>query len=86
MRKNFLELEMMSNGDKSEWIFHKKEDRIMKYRLGCYNTDGSLECLRTVDNKESAKLAYKHLKEEYGCTIWVQKIEFVDPKEEFKEA
>lgn len=48
----------------------------MKYRLGCYNTDGSLECLRTVDNKESAKLAYKHLKEEYGCTIWVQKIEF----------
>ena len=34
----------------------------MKYRLGCYNTDGSLECLRTVDNKESAKLAYKHLK------------------------
>lgn len=41
----------------------------MKYRLGCYNTDGSLECLRTVDNKESAKLAYKHLKEEYQCTI-----------------
>lgn len=58
----------------------------MKYRLGCYNTDGSLEHLCTVDNKESAKLAYKHLKEEYGCTIWVQKIEFVDPKEEFKEA
>lgn len=58
----------------------------MKYRLGCYNTDGSLERLRTVDNKESAKLVYKHLKEEYGCTIWVQKIEFVDPKEEFKEA
>ena len=27
----------------------------MKYRLGCYNTDGSLEHLRTVDNKESAK-------------------------------
>ena len=48
--------------------------------------DGSLECLRTVDNKESAKLAYKHLKEEYQCTIWVEKIEFVDPKEEFKEA
>mgnify|MGYP005959902143 FL=1 len=58
----------------------------MKYRLGCYNTDGSLECLRAVDNKESAKLAHKHLKEEYQCTIWVQKIEFVDPKEEFKEA
>lgn len=57
----------------------------MKYRLGCYNTDGSLERLRTVDNKESAKLVYKRLKEEYQCTIWVQKIEFVDPKEEFKE-
>lgn len=70
----------------SKWIFHKKEDRIMKYRLGCYNTDGSLEHLRTVDNKESAKLAYKHLKEEYKCTIWVQKIEFVDPKDEFEEA
>ena len=54
----------------------------MMYKLGCYKEDGSLECLRTVDNKESAKLAYNHLKEEYKCTIWVQKIEFVDPKEE----
>ena len=58
----------------------------MKYRLGCYNKDGSLEHLRNVDNKESAKLAYKHLKDEYKCTIWVQKIEFVDPKDEFEEA
>ena len=56
----------------------------MKYRLGCYNADGSLECLQAVDNKESAKFWYKNLKEEYRCTIWVQKIEFVDPKEEFK--
>ena len=54
----------------------------MMYKLGCYKTDGGLECLRTVDNKESAKFAYKHLKEEYKCTIWIQKIEFVDPKEE----
>ena len=54
----------------------------MKYKLGCYKEDGSLERLRTVDNKESAKLAYKRLKEKYECTIWVQKIEFVDPKEE----
>lgn len=54
----------------------------MIYKLGCYKTDGGLECLRTVDSKESAKLAYKNLKEEYQCTIWVQKIEFVDPKEE----
>lgn len=42
--------------------------------------------LQSVNNKDEAKLAYKRLKEEYQCTIWVQKIEFVDPKEEFKEA
>lgn len=54
----------------------------MIYKLGCYKTDGGLECLRTVDNKESAKFVYKYLKEEYKCTIWIQKIEFVDPKEE----
>lgn len=53
------------------------------YKLGCYNADGSLECLRIVKEKEDAKCAYKHLKEEYACTVWVQKIEFVDPKEEF---
>lgn len=58
----------------------------MKYRLGWYNIDGSLECVRSVNTKEEAKLAYKHLKEEYQCTIWVQRIKFVDPKEEFKEA
>lgn len=56
----------------------------MKYRLGCYNTDGSLECLQAVNSKKEAKLAYSRLKKEYQCTIWVQKIEFVDPKEEFK--
>lgn len=58
--------------------------RIMRYRLGCYDTDGALECLQSLNNKDEAKLAYKRLKEEYQCTIWVQKIEFVDPKEEFK--
>lgn len=56
----------------------------MRYRLGCYDTDGALECLQSVNNKDEAKLAYERLKEEYQCTIWVQKIEFVDPKEEFK--
>lgn len=56
----------------------------MRYRLGCYDTDGALECLQSVNNKDEVKLAYKRLKEEYQCTIWVQKIEFVDPKEEFK--
>lgn len=56
----------------------------MSYRLGCYNTDGSLECLRIANTKEEAKRKYEDLKEEWRCTIWVQKIEFVDPKEEFK--
>lgn len=60
----------------------------MMYKLGCYNVDGSLECLRTITGenaKERAKSAYEHLKDEYRCTIWVQKIEFVEPKEEFGE-
>ena len=55
------------------------------YKLGCYNADGSLECLRTIKGenvKERAKSAYEYLKDEYSCTIWIQKIEFVDPKEE----
>lgn len=56
----------------------------MSYRLGCYNTDGSLECLRIANTKEEAKRKYEDLKEEWRCTIWIQKIEFVDPKEEFK--
>lgn len=53
------------------------------YKLGVYNTDGKLEYLRTANTKEGAKYIYKSLKDERKCTIWVQKIEFVDPKEEF---
>ena len=61
----------------------------MMYRLGCYNTDGSMERLRTIvgsedEAKEKAKHTYNLLKETYKCTIWVQKCEYVDPKEEFK--
>lgn len=56
----------------------------MRYRLGYYNTDESLECLYSTNNKEGAKREYNRLKEEYRCTIWIEKIEFVDPKEEFK--
>lgn len=52
------------------------------YKLGAYNTDGRLEYLRTANTKEGAKYIYKSLKDELKCTIWVQKIEFVDPKEE----
>ena len=59
----------------------------MVYKLGCYKEDGSLERLRTIrgketEAKEKAILSYNLLKEEYQCTILVQKIEFVDPKEE----
>ena len=53
------------------------------YKLGVYNTDGNLVYLRTANTKEGAKYIYKSLKDEWKCTIWVQKIEFVDPKEEF---
>ena len=42
----------------------------MKYRLGCYNTDGSLERLRTVDNKESANL--RSLKKHNKCVFHVK--------------
>lgn len=56
----------------------------MKYVLGYYNTDGSLECLMAVGTKEKAEEMYKRLKEEYGCTIWVQKVERINPREEFK--
>ena len=51
------------------------------YKLGCYNADGSLECLWTTNNKKDAKWWYEQLKKEYHCTIWIQKIEFIDPEE-----
>lgn len=56
----------------------------MKYVLGYYNTDGSLERLMNVYTKKKAKEMYERLKEEYGCTIWVQKVERINPREEFK--
>lgn len=56
----------------------------MMYRLGCYRPDGTLECLQRVNSKNEAKLAYNRIKKTYHCTVWVQKIEFIDPKEEFK--
>ena len=61
----------------------------MTYRLGCYGASGNMERLRTItgsedEAKEEARRAYNLLKEVYKCTIWVQKCEYVDPKEEFK--
>lgn len=61
----------------------------MKYILGCYETNGDMERLRTIvggaeEAKEKARRAYNLLKDAYNCTIWVQKCEYVNPKEEFK--
>lgn len=63
----------------------KKVDRIMGYKLGRYDTNGDLELLYIVNSndKDKAKLAYEQLKEKYQCTIWVEKIEFIDPEEAF---
>lgn len=60
-----------------------------QYRLGYYEENGDTKCLRTIvgdaeEAKEKARRAYNRLKETYQCTIWVQKCERVDPKEEFK--
>lgn len=58
----------------------------MQYRLGYYDLNGELECLRIIEgNKDEARRAYEMLKEKYQCTIWVQKIDFVNPKDEFKD-
>lgn len=51
------------------------------YKLGYYTEDGEMEVLRTVDTREEAKEKYKILHDSYKCTIWVQKIEFVNPED-----
>lgn len=53
------------------------------YRLGWYDENGEQECLSTVKTKEEAKECYNRLHEKYGCTIWIQKVEFVKPEELF---
>jgi hypothetical protein len=51
------------------------------YKLGCYKNNGEPEVLRTVKTREEAREEYKILKKNYNCTIWIQKIEFVNPKD-----
>lgn len=51
------------------------------YKLGYYNENGEMECLRIAQTKEEAKEKYKLLHEKYACTIWIQKIEFVNLKD-----
>ena len=53
----------------------------MFYRLGWYNENGEQECLSIAKTKEEAKEKYKILHEKYDYTIWIQKIEFVNPKD-----
>lgn len=51
------------------------------YKLGCYAEDGEMETLRTANTREEAKRKYKILHDSYKCTIWIQKIEFVNPQD-----
>lgn len=51
------------------------------YKLGYYTEDGELETLRTAKSRDEAKEKYKILHDSYKCTIWIQKIEFVNPKD-----
>ena len=51
------------------------------YKLGYYNENGEQETLRTVKTKEEAREKYKIVRDSYKCTIWIQKIEFVNPKD-----
>lgn len=60
-------------------IFEGGNERM--YKLGCYTKDGEMETLRTVNTREDAKEKYKILHDSYKCTIWIQKIEFVNPED-----
>lgn len=51
------------------------------YKLGCYGNNGEPEVLRIAKTREEAKEKYKILKRDYNCTIWIQKIDFVNPKD-----
>lgn len=51
------------------------------YKLGCYGNNGELETLRVVKTREEAKEKYQILKKDYKCTIWIQEIKFVNPKD-----
>lgn len=52
-----------------------------KYRLGYYDENGDLECVATATSKQEAKQKYDSVHERYGCTVWIQKIEFLAPKD-----
>ena len=51
------------------------------YKFGCYGNDGEPEVLGTAKTREEARKKYQILKKDYNCTIWIQKIEFVNPED-----
>lgn len=55
------------------------------YYLGYYTENGEKEICRKVSTKEEAKKAYNSLKKLYECTIWIAKVEFVNPSQLFEK-
>ncbi len=51
------------------------------YELGYYTEDAKMEKLGTAKTREEAKQVYNVLHERYKCTIWIFKIEHVNPKD-----
>ena len=51
------------------------------YELGYYTEDGEPEILSRANTREEARKKYKILHDRYKCTIWVQKIDFINPKD-----
>lgn len=52
---------------------------MIHYRLGYYNTDGKqVELARLIRTEEEAKEKFNSLRKTFQCTIWVEKVEFID--------
>ncbi len=51
------------------------------YELGYYTEDAEMVKLRTAKTRKEAKQAYNVLHERYKCTIWIFKIEHINPKD-----
>jgi predicted nucleotidyltransferase component of viral defense system len=51
------------------------------YELGYYTEDAKMEKLRTAKTREEAKQAYDILHDLHKCTIWILKVEKVNPKD-----
>ena len=51
------------------------------YELGYYTEDAEMVQLGKAKTKEEAKQVYNVLHDRYRCTIWILKIEKVNPKD-----